>query len=260
MCDIKSQARHTQFCYTKFRCDIVGWYDKMMIDNIKENEMEENEKEVEKQTKQTKKKLTKEEKEKQKQEKDAKLKKFEKGAKKKFTTFFADFKKFIAKGNIIDLAVAVVIGAAFNKIVSSLVNDIIMPLISLATGGASVADWKWVIKDAVYDSAGNLVTAETALRYGVFIQAMIDFLIIAFTIFIVLRIIVNSQRGVTKQWKKFHKDKQKTNGKEETTEEKTEEPAPPQSIESQEDILKDIRELLKLQTGQNIATNLDDKK
>lgn len=231
--------------------------------------MEENEKEL---TKKTKKKSAKEQtttieeetKQTTKAEKEAKkkskLKEFEKGTKKKVTTFFADFKKFIAKGNIIDLAVAVVIGAAFNKIVTSLVNDIIMPLISLATGGASVSDWKWVIKDATYDSAGNLLTAETALNYGVFIQAMIDFLIIAFTIFIVLRIIVNSQRGVTKQWKKFHKDKNKTDKeKEEKTEEKTEEPAPPQAIESQEDILKDIRELLKLQAGQNITTNLDNK-
>lgn len=218
--------------------------------------MEENEKEL---SKKPKKKLTKEEKANLKKEKQAKkesrLKEFEQGTKKKVTTFFADFKKFIAKGNIIDLAVAVVIGAAFNKIVTSLVNDIIMPLISLATGGASVADWKWVIKDATYDSAGNLLTAETALNYGVFIQSMIDFLIIALTIFVVLRIIVNSQRGVTKQWKKFHKNKQKQEEKVETTVEEVEQPAPPQSIESQEDILKDIRELLKLQTGQNITND-----
>ena len=110
----------------------------------------------------------------------------------------SDFKKFISKGNIVDLAVAVVIGAAFNKIVSSLVNDIIMPLISLAVGGASVADWKWVIKEATYDANGTLLTAETSLNYGVFIQAIIDFLIIAFTLFIIIKIISASTRRLEK--------------------------------------------------------------
>lgn len=116
----------------------------------------------------------------------------------KFKTFLSDFKKFISKGNIVDLAVAVVIGAAFNKIVSSLVNDIIMPLISLAVGGASVADWKWVIKEATYDANGTLLTAETSLNYGVFIQAIIDFLIIAFTLFVIIKILSASTRRLEK--------------------------------------------------------------
>ena len=195
-------------------------------------------------------------KEKKEKKKNETMAKYEAKAKSEISSFFADFKKFIAKGNIVDLAVAVVIGAAFNKIVSSLVNDIIMPLISLATGGVSVADWKWVIKDAVYDASGNLVTAETALRYGVFIQSMIDFLIIALTIFVVLRIIVNSQRGmlgITKKLKKMHKDKQKG----EVVEEKKEEVqvVTPVKIESQEDVLKDIRELLRTQIGQSSIQN-----
>lgn len=194
-------------------------------------------------------KETKEEKKKRKwEEKQAKL---EAKAKKGIRTFFADFKKFIAKGNIIDLAVAVIIGAAFNKIVNSLVNDIIMPLISLATGGKSMVDWKWVIKKATYDSAGNLITAETALKYGVFFQALIDFLIIAFTIFIVLKIIVNSQRGITRFQKKLMKLHKKRG--EEPVNEVATTPAPvvqPVKIESQEDILKDIRELLKKQIGE----------
>lgn len=195
-------------------------------------------------------------KEKKEKKKNETMAKYEAKAKSEISSFFADFKKFIAKGNIVDLAVAVVIGAAFNKIVSSLVNDIIMPLISLATGGASVSDWKWVIKDAVYDASGNLVTAETALRYGVFIQSMIDFLIIALTIFVVLRIIVNSQRGmlgITKKLKKMHKDKQKG----EVVEEKKEEVqvVTPVKIESQEDVLKDIRELLRTQIGQSSIQN-----
>lgn len=102
--------------------------------------------------------------------------------------FWAEFKAFIAKGNVIDLAVAVIIGGAFNKIVSSLVNDVIMPLVSLAVGGADVKDWKWVITPAEYDTAGKQIVAETALRYGVFIQTIIDFLIIALTVFLIVKI------------------------------------------------------------------------
>ena len=139
----------------------------------------------------------------------------------KFKQFWADFKKFISKGNIVDLAVAVVIGAAFNKIVSSLVNDIIMPLISLAVGGASVSDWKWVIKPAVYDNNGVLVTAETSLNYGVFIQAIIDFLIIAFTLFVVIKILSASTRKLEKmgeEIKTLSKKSKKHNKNGETTE------------------------------------------
>ena len=93
--------------------------------------------------------------------------------------FWADFKKFITKGNIIDLAVAVVIGGAFNKIVTGLVNHIIMPLVGLAMGGLNVKDWKWVLKEAVLDETGAVVTAENAVLYGEFIQLILDFLIIA---------------------------------------------------------------------------------
>ena len=113
--------------------------------------------------------------------------------------FFSDFKKFIARGNILDMAVGVVVGGAFSKIVTSLVNDIIMPLVSLAMGGASVADWKWVIKEATYDANGILLTAETALKYGNFIQLIIDFLIVAFCIFMVLRFMMKAQ-NMRREW------------------------------------------------------------
>ena len=206
-----------------------------------------------KETKAERKQRLKEEKRLQKEQK-RKLK--EERARKGFTTFFADFKKFISKGNIIDLSVAVVIGAAFNKIVNSLVNDVIMPLISLLTGGASVVDWKWIIKEATYDTAGNVLTAETALKYGVFIQAIIDFLIVALTIFVILRIVVNSQRRFKNFSKKMEKALKKAIkiGDEETVKQIVETqvasvPAPAK-IESQEDILKDIREILKKHVGE----------
>ena len=107
--------------------------------------------------------------------------------------FWKDFKAFISKGNIIDLAVAVVIGGAFNKIVTGLVNHIIMPLITQLMGGLNVAEWKWVLKEAVLDDAGAVVEAENAVLYGEFIQLILDFLIIALCVFTALRIIMKSK-------------------------------------------------------------------
>jgi large conductance mechanosensitive channel len=97
-----------------------------------------------------------------------------------------EFKAFIARGNVVDLAVAVVIGAAFGKIVTALVDGIIMPLVGVAMGGASVSDWKYVITPETVDATGATV-AEVAIAYGAFIQTVIDFLLIALVIFLFLR-------------------------------------------------------------------------
>ena len=99
----------------------------------------------------------------------------------------SEFKEFIAKGNVVDLAVGVVIGAAFGKIVTALVDGIIMPLIGLLTGGVSVSDWKYVVAPAQLDAAGKETVAESAIRYGLLIQTVVDFLIIGFVIFLVLK-------------------------------------------------------------------------
>lgn len=96
-----------------------------------------------------------------------------------------DFKKFAFKGNVIDLAVAVIIGGAFGKIVSSLVNDLLMPVLSIILGGINFKDLKYIITPA----SGDIT--EVALRYGVFIQSLIDFLIIAFSIFVVIKLITS---------------------------------------------------------------------
>ena len=98
----------------------------------------------------------------------------------------SEFKEFIAKGNVLDLAVGVVIGAAFGKIVTAMVDGIVMPIVGVALGGVSVSDWKYVIKPETVDAAGAKV-AEVAVQYGVFIQTLIDFLIIAFVIFLVIK-------------------------------------------------------------------------
>ncbi|NLB62069.1 MAG: large-conductance mechanosensitive channel protein MscL [Clostridiales bacterium] len=96
---------------------------------------------------------------------------------------FKDFKKFAFKGNVLDLAIGVIIGGAFGKIVTSLVNDIIMPAIGMLLGGVSFADLKVVIpsiKEGV---------ADAAIMYGLFIQSVVDFLIIAMSIFLFVKLI-----------------------------------------------------------------------
>ena len=143
--------------------------------------------------------------------------------------FFEEFKNFIAKGNVIDMATAVIIGGAFNKIVTSLVNDVIMPLIGLIVGKMNIADMKYVFSEAVLDEAGAVLVAENALRYGMFIQAIIDFLIIGFSIFCALKVVLAFQS-------KFKK-------KEEAVEEA---PAEPELTEDQK-LLTEIRDLLKAQ-------------
>ena len=122
-----------------------------------------------------------------------------------------DFKEFAMKGNVIDLAVAVVIGAAFGKIVTSLVENIIMPLVGMLTGGIDLTnEWKFG-------------SGEAQVALGVFVQSIIDFIIIAFAIFMALRIIT------------------KLNRKKES--EVVEEPTP--ELDTKEELLKEIRDLLK---------------
>ena len=111
--------------------------------------------------------------------------------------FIQEFKDFAVKGNAIDMAVGVIIGGAFGKIVTSIVNDIIMPPIGWLVGGVDFKDLKVVLKDAVpekLDEAGNVVqaaAAEVTLNYGAFIQNVIDFLIIAFCVFLLIKGITN---------------------------------------------------------------------
>lgn len=105
--------------------------------------------------------------------------------------FLQDFKEFAMKGNIIDMAVGVIVGGAFGKIVSSLVNDIIMPLVSLITGGDGYKNLKYVITEARPATAdGVAAVEEVAVNYGLFIQNIVDFLIIALSIFVALRVVM----------------------------------------------------------------------
>ena len=140
--------------------------------------------------------------------------------------FINDFKQFIMRGNVIDMAVAVVMGAAFNKIISSLVNDVIMPAIGALLGGINFTDLKYVITEATVENGVEI--AEVAITYGVFIQTVIDFLIIAICMFIVVKLIATL-----------------SNLKKKKEEPKEEEPEPEPEKSDEVKLLEEIRDLLK---------------
>lgn len=131
-----------------------------------------------------------------------------------------EFKQFAMKGNVVDMAVGIIIGAAFGKIVSSLVNDVIMPPIGMLIGGVDFTDLKVILKEATLDPAGNAIDAVT-LNYGSFIQTTIDFLIVAFAIFLMIK--------AMNQLKK----------------KETEAPPAPPEPSKEEKLLTEIRDLLK---------------
>ena len=137
-----------------------------------------------------------------------------------------EFKNFAFKGNVLDMAIGVIIGGAFGKIVTSLVNDVIMPIFGVMTAGVDFKDLKWVMSAAVMDGE-VLVKPEAAILYGSFIQNIVDFLIVAVSIFLFVRMI--------NQFKMKQKQ----------VEEKVEKPATPTS----EELLIEIRDLLKKQNS-----------
>ena len=103
--------------------------------------------------------------------------------------FVQDFKKFIMRGNVVDMAVGIIIGGAFGKIVSSAVSDIIMPVVGLMIGGLNFTDLNLTLKHAVTNSTGEITTPAVTLNYGNFIQVSVDFLIISFAIFLMIKAI-----------------------------------------------------------------------
>ena len=166
--------------------------------------------------------------------------------KRKFGTgiknFFSDFKKLISRGNIVDLAVAVVVGSAFTAIVNSFVADIIMPLIGLATGKTDMSELVWVLKDDI------------AIHWGTFLQAILHFLLIAFFIFLVLRILMNAQSGLKKLSRKERKAAREAAAKAAAAKE---EPAPA-PVETELDLLRDIRALLQANANAEVAEKVSE--
>ncbi|MBR0182469.1 MAG: large-conductance mechanosensitive channel protein MscL [Bacteroidaceae bacterium] len=108
-------------------------------------------------------------------------------------TFLQDFKDFAMKGNVVDMAVGVIIGGAFGKIVTSIVNNIIMPPVGVLTGGVDFTDLKLTLKEAVVEGE-EVVSEAVTINYGQFIQDVVDFLIIAFCIFLMVKGIAKLNR------------------------------------------------------------------
>ena len=137
--------------------------------------------------------------------------------------FFAEFKEFAMRGNVMDMAVGVIIGTAFGKITTSLVNDVFMPLIGLLIGGVDLGQLNIVLKPEVLDEAGQVVTEAVTLGLGTFLSTVIDFVLVAFVIFLMVKTI-----------NRFHRKKEAEAPAEE-------EPADPTA----EELLTEIRDLLK---------------
>ena len=108
--------------------------------------------------------------------------------------FMEEFKTFAMRGNVIDMAVGVVIGGAFGKISSSIVNDIIMPVVSMITGGIDFQNWKFVLKEAVLNADGTEAAAEVAIKFGSTIAVIVDFIIVAFAVFCMIKALNKLQR------------------------------------------------------------------
>jgi len=140
------------------------------------------------------------------------------------SSLLQEFKTFAMKGNVIDMAVGVIIGGAFGKIVSSVVADIIMPPLGLLIGGVNFTDLKWVMKPAQMAADGQVISADVTLNYGNFLQVTFDFLIIAFSIFLFIKLI---NRLTQKK------------------EEEPATPAAPPAPTKEEVLLTEIRDLLK---------------
>ena len=140
--------------------------------------------------------------------------------------FLKEFKEFAVKGNVMDMAVGVIIGGAFGKIVTSLVNDVIMPPIGLVVGGVDFTDMKLTLKQQVLDAAGEVLSPAVTWNYGAFIQQVVDFTILAFCVFLMVKVMntINKKKEEPKP---------------------APAPAPEPEPTAEEKLLTEIRDLLK---------------
>ena len=141
--------------------------------------------------------------------------------------FIAEFKEFAMRGNVLDMAIGVVIGGAFGKITTSLVNDVFMPLVGLLIGGVDLSKFNITLKPQVLDEAGEVAKEAVTLGIGTFLSTILDFVLVAFCIFLMIKTI--------------NKFREKLAKKEEEAAPAAEEPAGPTT----EDLLTEIRDLLK---------------
>ena len=160
--------------------------------------------------------------------------------------YFQEFREFAVKGNVVDLAVAVIIGAAFGKIVSSLVADIVMPLVSFVAGGLDFTVWKIVLRSAIIGQAGEILEPELVLSAGNFIQNIFDFLVIALSVFMMVKILNRVKNKLAQEFL-AKKEAEKTTEKVEV----------PVLLSKDQELLVEIRDLLKTKTAFNENKSAD---
>lgn len=156
-------------------------------------------------------------------------------------SIITQFKEFISRGNVLDMAVGVVVGGAFTKIVNSLVSDLIMPALGVITGKIDMGDLKVVLEPAVLDEAGAVVKEELAIRYGLFLDAIINFLLVAIAIFAVIKVVGVIRDKATAK-KRAEEEAAAKKAEEESAAKAAEEAAKP---DPQLELLTEIRDLLK---------------
>lgn len=179
--------------------------------------------------------------------------------KKENKKFWSDFKKFIAKGNVLDLAVAVVVAAAFNAIVNGLVDYIITPFITFMTSGVSIHEWEYILRPEVINAETGVVeVTKISIQYGLWIQTIVDFIIISLSIFLAVRIIKNIQNKIREdelreKEEKAKREKEEAEAKAKAEEERlrleaeARERAEAQlhaDVTAQADLLREIRDIL----------------
>ena len=139
--------------------------------------------------------------------------------------FFAEFKEFISRGNVLDMAIGVIIATAFGKITASLVSDVFMPLIGWLIGGVDLSALNITLKPGTFDAAGEVVTEPVVMGIGTFLSTVIDFLLVAFVVFLIVKAFNTAKKKLEKPAE--------------------EAPAAPPEPSNEEKLLIEIRDLLK---------------
>jgi large conductance mechanosensitive channel len=140
--------------------------------------------------------------------------------------YWQEFREFAVKGNVVDLAVAVIIGGAFGKIVSSLVADIVMPFIGFISGGVNFTSWKWILKAEILDEAGSVLKPAVTMNTGIFFQNIFDFLVIAASIFFIIKLLGRIKNRLVVEKKEIVEEQ-------------------PAALSKDQELLSEIRDLLK---------------
>ena len=166
--------------------------------------------------------------------------------------FFNEFKTFITRGNVLDMAVGIIVGGAFAAIITALVNNILTPLINWIPGADNTGALQVVLRDAITDDAGNVITEALIIDFGAVISAIISFLVTAFVLFLIIKTVNHVREKSEKLVEEYKKKQKEENGEtEQAAEETVEQPSVPETpviaAPTSEQLLAEIRDLLKAQ-------------